>query len=250
MAAMAALFRRRWRDALDRAKHCAGKIQVPCGLLQQTFMGRLSASGERWGGCAPRWFSNQATEASSKSQEPIYTAPYFGSPLETIQKLDMEELKRALRAYGGLIRPRDNQETLRARLAGLARRRRAHCIHGVVVSNAPQKTVVVASQRLRYERVLKTYRFITRRFMAHDEENRCLVGDRVTIRLCRPLSRRKRFVVVENFGSAERRRQEAATASAASRRTDASTEGLATLAKETSESPRSTASAASRPIIP
>jgi small subunit ribosomal protein S17 len=247
---MAAVLWGCWRGALGCCRRGSGAFP-PLRLERGCFSPELATVAPKRPACdAKNWLSTKTPETSAGFQEPIYTAPYFGSPLETIEKLDIEELKRALRVYGGLIRPKDDKETLCKRLAGLARRRRAHCIRGVVVSNAPEKTVVVAAQRARYERVLKTYRYVTRRFMAHDEENRCLLGDRVTIRLCRPLSRRKRFVVVENFGSAERRRQEAATASEASRRTDASTEGLATLANETSGSPRSTASAASRPMMP
>ncbi|BAM82824.1 mitochondrial ribosomal protein S17 precursor [Cyanidioschyzon merolae strain 10D] len=225
--------------------------------LQGPRTGPLCDSGTRRAGLLlvtnhavlPRYCS-ESTKSRGVVQGPVYTAPYFGAPIEQVQSLSLDELKQALRAYGGLVRPTDNQEVLCKRLLSLTRRRRAQCIHGVVVSNAPQKTVVVAARRLRYEPKIKTYRFVTRRFMAHDEEDRCLLGDKVTIRLCRPLSRRKRFVVVENFGSSERRRQEAATAAAAARRTEESTVGLATLPSETTDSPRSTASAASRPIMP
>eukprot|EP00171_Calliarthron_tuberculosum_P019339 IDg19339t1 len=62
------------------------------------------------------------------------------------------------------------------------------------------KSVVVAARRRCYEPKLQLKYWRTRRFMAHDELNLCREGDRVIIRSCRPLSKRKAFVVVENFG--------------------------------------------------
>ena len=66
---------------------------------------------------------------------------------------------------------------------------------GVVVSNSMDKTVVILVER----RVLhKLYRKYVRRrakYMAHDTNNQCQVGDRVLIEECRPLSKRKRWFV-------------------------------------------------------
>ncbi len=66
---------------------------------------------------------------------------------------------------------------------------------GLVVSNAMQKTVVVEVGRLvahpLYRRTLRS----SMRFLAHDEKQQCKVGDLVTIRECRPLSRRKRWTL-------------------------------------------------------
>ncbi|UCF38095.1 MAG: 30S ribosomal protein S17 [Acidobacteriota bacterium] len=68
---------------------------------------------------------------------------------------------------------------------------------GRVVSNAMEKSVVVAVDRLvkhpLYEKTIRR----TSKFMAHDEENTCQVGDQVAIEESRPLSRRKRWVVRE-----------------------------------------------------
>ncbi len=68
---------------------------------------------------------------------------------------------------------------------------------GKVVSNKMDKTVVVAVERqvphpLYGKRIKKTTKFY-----AHDEENRCQIGDIVRIRESRPLSKLKRWVVVE-----------------------------------------------------
>jgi small subunit ribosomal protein S17 len=68
---------------------------------------------------------------------------------------------------------------------------------GVVTSTAMQKTVTVAVDRLvQHELYRKTMRK-TSKFMAHDEESVCRVGDRVRIVETRPLSARKRWRVAE-----------------------------------------------------
>jgi len=68
-------------------------------------------------------------------------------------------------------------------------------IDGVVVSDKMDKTVVVRAERVvrdpRYEKYVRRYS----RFMAHDEENACGVGDRVRIVEHRPISKRKRWKV-------------------------------------------------------
>jgi len=68
---------------------------------------------------------------------------------------------------------------------------------GVVVSDAMDKTVVVSVETFTrhklYSRTVKR----TRRFKAHDEENSCRVGDRVRIMETRPLSKEKRWRVVD-----------------------------------------------------
>ena len=68
---------------------------------------------------------------------------------------------------------------------------------GHVISQSMDKSVVVAVDRL-VEHPLygKTIRR-TSRFMAHDEQNECSVGDQVRIAPSRPLSKRKRWVVHE-----------------------------------------------------
>ncbi|MBK3332383.1 30S ribosomal protein S17 [Persephonella atlantica] len=72
---------------------------------------------------------------------------------------------------------------------------------GKVVSDKMDKTVVVAVERqfphpLYGKRIKRT-----KKFYAHDEENRCKVGDVVRIRESRPLSKLKRWVVVEIISS-------------------------------------------------
>jgi len=65
----------------------------------------------------------------------------------------------------------------------------------VVVSDKMDKTVVVRVERLVKDPHYKKYVRRHARFMAHDEENSCGVGDRVRIIEHRPLSKRKRWKV-------------------------------------------------------
>jgi len=72
-----------------------------------------------------------------------------------------------------------------------------HEFVGEVVSNRMQKTVVVVVKRfVRHHRYGKVLRRLTR-LKAHDEKNECAVGDRVRLVETRPLSKDKRFRVVQ-----------------------------------------------------
>lgn len=74
---------------------------------------------------------------------------------------------------------------------------------GVVVSNKMQKTVVVEVERAFphpfYKKVVRT----SEKFKAHDEENKCAIGDLVEIVETRPVSRHKRWRVVKVVGRAK-----------------------------------------------
>ena len=66
---------------------------------------------------------------------------------------------------------------------------------GVVVSNKMDKTVVVVVQRLVKHPQYKKYVKRRAKYKAHDENNRCGIGDRVVIAETRPLSKDKRWRV-------------------------------------------------------
>ena len=72
---------------------------------------------------------------------------------------------------------------------------------GKVVSNKMQKTVVVAVENVVQHRKYEKQTVRTSKFKAHDEENKCKVGERVRIQECPPLSRDKHFKVVAVLGS-------------------------------------------------
>ena len=74
-------------------------------------------------------------------------------------------------------------------------RGRAKAREGIVVSNKMDKTVVVVVQRLVKHPMYKKYVKRRSKYKAHDENNRCGIGDRVVIAETRPLSKDKRWRV-------------------------------------------------------
>ena len=68
---------------------------------------------------------------------------------------------------------------------------------GRVVSNKMDKTIVVVVESLKKHRIYKRTYKQTKRFHAHDEENTCQVGDVVRIEESRPISKLKRWRLVE-----------------------------------------------------
>ncbi len=76
-------------------------------------------------------------------------------------------------------------------------RSRRQTVVGMVVSDKMQKTVVVEIARLvRHQSYDKMVRRKTK-VKAHDEQNACHVGDKVELMETRPLSKNKRWRVVE-----------------------------------------------------
>ncbi len=74
---------------------------------------------------------------------------------------------------------------------------------GVVVSNRMEKTVVVEVTRKVAHPAYKKYVRHRKRFMAHDAENQCRIGDEVMIVETRPLSRKKNWRVRKVVKKAE-----------------------------------------------
>jgi small subunit ribosomal protein S17 len=68
---------------------------------------------------------------------------------------------------------------------------------GIVVSNKMAKTIVVQQRRRVPHPVYKRYITLTKKYHAHDEKNECQIGDLVRIMETRPLSKQKRWRVVE-----------------------------------------------------
>jgi len=68
---------------------------------------------------------------------------------------------------------------------------------GVVTGNRMQKTITVAVERRLQHPIYGKYVKKTTTFLAHDEENTCNVGDTVRIMETRPLSKLKRWRLVE-----------------------------------------------------
>lgn len=68
---------------------------------------------------------------------------------------------------------------------------------GVVVSDKMQKTIVVKVERMIKHKLYKKFVSRISKFKVHDEKNECKIGDKVKIMETRPLSKEKRWRLVE-----------------------------------------------------
>ena len=68
---------------------------------------------------------------------------------------------------------------------------------GIVISNKMQKTIVVKIEK-RYPHPIYSKTLIkTKKYLAHDEYEQCDIGDQVLVEECRPLSKKKRWNLIE-----------------------------------------------------
>ncbi|MFK7795033.1 MAG: 30S ribosomal protein S17 [Gammaproteobacteria bacterium] len=70
-------------------------------------------------------------------------------------------------------------------------------IQGKVVSNKMDKSIVVLTERRVKHPIYGKFMSKSSKIHAHDEENKCTIGDVVTIKECRPLSKTKSWTLVE-----------------------------------------------------
>jgi len=75
-------------------------------------------------------------------------------------------------------------------------------LQGVVVSDKMNKTIVVQVERRVMHPIYKKFVRRTKKYSAHDEGNVHKVGETVRIQECRPISKRKRWEVISDSGSA------------------------------------------------
>jgi small subunit ribosomal protein S17 len=68
---------------------------------------------------------------------------------------------------------------------------------GTVVSNKMEKTIVVRIERRKLHPLYKKYITRTKKIKAHDEGNLCQIGDLVKVIESRPLSKDKRWSLLE-----------------------------------------------------
>jgi small subunit ribosomal protein S17 len=71
-------------------------------------------------------------------------------------------------------------------------------LQGVVVSDKNDKTVVVKVERRFTDPLLKKTVRRTKKYHAHDETNVAKLGDMVRIQECAPVSRNKRWVLLQD----------------------------------------------------
>ncbi|HJO74828.1 MAG TPA: 30S ribosomal protein S17 [Rhodospirillales bacterium] len=69
-------------------------------------------------------------------------------------------------------------------------------MQGVVVSDKMDKTVTVKVERRIMHPLYKKFIRRSKKYAAHDEANACKVGDMVSIRECKPISKRKKWEVL------------------------------------------------------
>jgi small subunit ribosomal protein S17 len=72
---------------------------------------------------------------------------------------------------------------------------------GRVTSDKQDKTVTVLVDRRIMHPLYKKFIRRSKKYAAHDEVNQCAVGDVVRIEECRPISKRKTWIVVERNGA-------------------------------------------------
>jgi small subunit ribosomal protein S17 len=77
------------------------------------------------------------------------------------------------------------------------RKRVVTVLEGFVSSTKADKTVTVVVERSVQHPIYKKTVRLKKKYLAHDEENRCHIGDKVKIQMVRPISKRKRWLVVD-----------------------------------------------------
>ena len=70
-------------------------------------------------------------------------------------------------------------------------------LQGTVVSDKGDKTVTVLVERRVMHPIYKKYIRTSKKYAAHDEQNSCKEGDIMSIIECAPISKRKRWTVVD-----------------------------------------------------
>jgi len=77
-----------------------------------------------------------------------------------------------------------------------ATKKAVNMLAGVVVSNKMDKTVVVSVSRfIKHPKYGKFYK-VSKKYKAHDEENQYQIGDNVSLKEVKPISKDKKFIVV------------------------------------------------------
>jgi small subunit ribosomal protein S17 len=66
---------------------------------------------------------------------------------------------------------------------------------GIVISNKMDKTIVVNVESRYSHPIYSKIMVKTKKYLAHDENQECNIGDEVLVQECRPLSRKKRWVL-------------------------------------------------------
>lgn len=68
-------------------------------------------------------------------------------------------------------------------------------LQGEVISHKTDKTAVVSVRRVKKHKVFQKFTTVQKKYMVHDPQNRCHVGDKVRIIESKPISRMKRWLI-------------------------------------------------------
>ncbi|XCC45272.1 MAG: 30S ribosomal protein S17 [Candidatus Shikimatogenerans sp. Ttur] len=71
--------------------------------------------------------------------------------------------------------------------------------NGVIVSDKMNKTRVVLIKRYKIHKKYKKNIFYRKKYFAHDKNNFYKIGDKVLIKLIRPLSKKKKWLIIKKF---------------------------------------------------
>jgi len=74
-------------------------------------------------------------------------------------------------------------------------------LKGTIVSNKMEKTLVVEVERIKEHPKYKKRYKVHKRYKAHNEKGEFKIGDKVVIEECRPMSKDKRWKVIEKIES-------------------------------------------------
>jgi small subunit ribosomal protein S17 len=74
--------------------------------------------------------------------------------------------------------------------------KKGNILKGVVTSDKMNKTVVVSVSRFIKHPLYGKFYKVSKKYKAHDEDNSSKIGDKVSIRETKPISKDKRFIVV------------------------------------------------------
>ncbi len=86
-------------------------------------------------------------------------------------------------------------------------------VTGIVASDRPDKSIVVVVSARKTHPIYKKQYTVSKKFMAHDENNDAKIGDKVVIAETKPLSARKRFTLSKIVERAAIRHEEPETPS-------------------------------------
>ncbi len=75
--------------------------------------------------------------------------------------------------------------------------KKVRTIQGTVVSNKMDKSIVVLTERRVKHPIYGKFMNKSSKIHAHDEDNKCTIGDVVTIKECRPISKTKSWTLVD-----------------------------------------------------